>query len=207
MRVFLIILLILVLIITSKVQINFKELYLENISKEKPKSINVVVTLKVLSIFPILKITLNNKRAEKLIYALKASAKKNMKMAKIKENLRNSKNIDKIKKHLKKFKIEKLYFDLQLGTKDVILTTIIITAISILMGFLLAKQEKRNIYYKFTPIYISENVYHLIFKGIISVNLVHIIYILFMLKIANKRKESDNFGKTSNRKFNANCNV
>ena len=145
MIVFLIILLILVLIITSKVQINFKELYLENISKEKPKSINVVVTLKVLSIFPILKITLNNKRAEKLIYALKASAKKNMKMAKIKENLRNSKNIDKVKKHLKKFKIEKLYFDLQLGTKDVILTTIIITAISILMGFLLAKQEKRNI--------------------------------------------------------------
>ena len=64
MIVFLIILLILVLIITSKVQINFKELYLENISKEKPKSINVVVTLKVLSIFPILKITLNNKRAE-----------------------------------------------------------------------------------------------------------------------------------------------
>ena len=103
MIVFLIILLILVLIITSKVQINFKELYLENISKEKPKSINVVVTLKVLSIFPILKITLNNKRAEKLIYALKASAKKNMKMAKIKENLRNSKNIDKVKKHLKKF--------------------------------------------------------------------------------------------------------
>lgn len=98
-------------------------------------------------------------------------------------------------------KIEKINLNVKVGTKDVLLTTIIVfiinTFISIALGRKIENFNKEKHYYSTLPIYNNNNILQLSLNCIIKTKLVHIIYIIY----SQKKKESVYKNeRTSNRK-------
>lgn len=111
-----------------------------------------------------------------------------------------------------KLHFEKFNLNLDFGTGDILLTTylvpIISTVIAIVLNQVNIKINNKETYYRVNPLFDTNNFsYKISFNGIISINLAHIIFTAIMLNNSREKKESDNFGKSSNRKPNANCNV
>lgn len=143
------------------------------------------------------------------------------------DNIKNKKNIDKIKKKflngnnikdkkqsvkfdlklLKQLniKLHNIDLELELGTEDVILTCVLICIIAIAISMVLAKTiekyDEKEYKYKILPIYNNKNSLKIALKGIISIKLVNIISIIFRLFFG-----SDEFDKrASNRGTYDNC--
>ena len=120
-------------------------------------------------------------------------------------------NREEIKKHFENIgiELEKFFLDLKIGTGELFTTAFLIpTLATIIAVFLSKKSDKidyKDINYNIKPIYEDKFLYDIKFRCIINVRVVHIIYMIYVLK--KGKKESDKCGGTSNRKFNANCNV
>lgn len=115
------------------------------------------------------------------------------------ENLMNKENLDILRKL--EIKISKLNLNVEIGTEDIFLTTgivfILSTIISIILPRLIEKYEEDKYKYQIHPIYKDDNLFKIDLDCIISVKMVHIIYIIY---IVLQRKRVDKNDRTSNRR-------
>lgn len=104
----------------------------------------------------------------------------------------------KIIKNLK-LKIESLKLEINIGIEDAIYTSyavaIIASILSILLPHLVKKQDIENIKYEIKPIY-NTLLFNLKLNSIISLKIVHIIYVIYNLV----KKGRDKNERTSNRR-------
>lgn len=100
-----------------------------------------------------------------------------------------------------KIYIEKLNMKIEIGTQDAPITSYIVTIISTILTIVLSKvvksKDKKNCYYSATPLYNGMNTFNLQLDSIISLKIVHIIYVIYHL--AKKGRKVDE-RTTSNRR-------
>ncbi len=190
------------LVVTSNLRIsleNFNFSNIEgnnsNINKDNENNFNIKISLVLFKKFTWLFINLNKTRMRKI--AQKAHLNKNT-LKKLEkdfkfEDLKNLKGL--------RPKIEKLDLIIKLGLEDVVITSYLIVAISILVSnilpFLVEPQNYNNCKYKTEPIYLNKNLYKISLNCIIEEKMVHIINILFKFL---KKGRSDKYERTSNRR-------
>lgn len=196
--------LIIVLLIFSSIKINIEEFKVIN---KKVTDMKIVISLAFLSKINILKITLNKDRLNKLEHNknVKEIARKlQEKLLKEYKDIHNfeQKSIKNVFEILKYFEARNVELNIKIGTEDAILTSFIVTAISIIITFLIARKVE-NTKYLVLPIYINENYLNLSIKCIISIKLVHIINIVKQFKRKDRDKKN---GGTLNRRTYANSN-
>lgn len=156
--VFLFLLLITLLLVTSKIRIEIDNLRFRGEilnKKEKNKSYlnnsyNIKISLNILSKIPILWININKDKIEKLKQNNKfknidfKNARKNIKVNDIKD-IKNQINI----------KIKKFYLKVSIGTDSTMFTTFLIPIISSIISIILANKriKQKNLYFKINPIF------------------------------------------------------
>ena len=111
----------------------------------------------------------------------------------IKKDIKNRRQLLKAFKHLN-LKLEKLNFNLEIGTDGIVSTIGIFTVISTIVPILI-RNNANKVQYRISPIYNSGNVINLWVNGITEVYLVHIIYALYII---NKKGRKEN-GRRSKR--------
>lgn len=200
--VFLFVLMIFILIIIilafSKITIeiiNFK--FNSQATRHINKDYEFIVKLSVLGFIPILSLNITKSKLGKL------KLKEKIKGIDI-SALQNNQNFDK--KILKSFKnldiiIKEIDLQINLGTENACLTSIIVPAISTIIAFLLHKKIKKVEKQKFIiePIYINQNLVNLYISGIFEIKLRHIINIISNLS-KKEKKGVNKYERTSNRR-------
>ena len=95
--------------------------------------------------------------------------------------------------------LEKIKLKLYLGTEDAAITAILIGIISTILGiyFKFKLDDLENLKFETIPIYIDKNYLKIYFDGIFRINMIHIIYIIYILK---KKRRVDKNVRTSNRR-------
>ena len=191
-------------ILTGTVEYRIEKLSVSNMNKEKKLETKFISYLEfyIFSKLKIIKIKIDQDTLKKL--SIKDRFK-NMDFKKWKkDNLFSKENRQALKKaqiNLKKFKLK-----LELGTENVLISTSLITIISSIISFILAitikKYNEKQYKFQITPLYIGENKIKMEFNGIVSVKLVHIIYIIYVL---NKKGEWKKNERTSNRRSYGYC--
>lgn len=195
--VFLLILIVfLLLIIFSKIKIevvNFK--FSSEWKRHINKDYKVIIKLYILNKIPILKINITNTRLEKL------KLKDKIKDIDFKVIQDNKKFDKKLVKAIKKSNIDIDYINLnvELGTENACLTSIIVPAISTFLAILFRKKVKQfeNQTFIIKPVYINQNLINIILSGIFEIKMIHIINIIYVL---NKKEGVKKYGRTSNRR-------
>lgn len=208
MTIFLILLAIIILIITiltfSSIKINIKEFKFVN---KKVIDMEIIISLAFLNRINILKITLNKNRLSKIEHnksVRKIAKKLQERLVKDYKYMHNfeQKSIKDILEILKYFNVSNVEIDVNIGTEDVIFTSFVVTAISMIITFLIARKVE-NTKYIVLPVYINENYVNLSIKCIISIKLVHIINIIKQFKRKDRDKKN---GRSFNRRTYANSN-
>lgn len=195
--VFLLILIVfLLLIIFSKIKIevvNFK--FSSEWKRHINKDYKVIIKLCILNKIPILKINITKTRLEKL------KLKDKIKDIDFKVIQDNKKFDKKLVKAIKKSNIDINYINLnvELGTENACLTSIIVPAISTFLAILFRKKVKQfeNQTFIIKPVYINQNLINIILSGIFEIKMIHIINIIYVL---NRKEGVKKYGRTSNRR-------
>jgi len=208
MTIFLILLAIIILIITiltfSSIKINIKEFKFVN---KKVIDMEIIISLAFLNRINILKITLNKNRLSKIEHnksVRKIAKKLQERLVKDYKYMHNfeQKSIKDILEILKYFNVSNVEIDVNIGTEDAIFTSFVVTTISMIITFLIARKVE-NTKYIVLPVYINENYVNLSIKCIISIKLVHIINIIKQFKRKDRDKKD---GRPFNRRTYANSN-
>lgn len=190
------------IIAVSKIEIKIENLNISNLdNKKNNKRFNLQISLKIFNLKWI-SINLNLRKLANLYVKQKIKIdrgeidlKKTEKdMA---EKLMNNK---KIKEELRKMKINLKKFDLKidLGVEDCIITSYLVAIVSIIISNILPhliKDKVNKCFYRINPIYNNRNLYKIDFDCIIDAKLVHIIYVIYLM-----RKKGEKNERTSNRK-------
>ena len=200
------------LIVVSKLKIEIKNFNIQNIREEKNnKNFFIVVSFVILK-FTWLKIKIN-RNIMASIY-VKEKLKVEEQNIKVKKELEKTVNIfvdnQKIRKEFRKICItlEKLRLYISIGLEDCVTTSYLVGFIAIMLSNILphiiSKKLKeteinKKYEYKIVPIYQNKNLYKINLNCIITAKMVHIIYIIFLIKKEKKRR-SDKNERTSNRK-------
>ncbi len=92
-------------------------------------------------------------------------------------------------------KFEKVDMNAEIGTENVSLTVFLVAFFSTLLGMLFRNSDYRNINYNIMPMYKFGNTIKINLKCIISVKMVHIIYVIYKLGRKGLKNE-----RTSNRR-------
>lgn len=178
--------LIIILLLFSSLKLEISEALISSL--ENIKNISFKISLHLFSCFKIFSIK---------IYPNKFS--KNVKI--------DYKKIFKILNFIQEkqiIKIEKFIFSLEVGTQNPIISSYIIAIFSSILSYILAryipKYNKTKYNYHLTPLYINKNTFNLSINCITSIKLVHIIYMIYVL-----RKDDDKNGRASNRRSYDNC--
>lgn len=120
---------------------------------------------------------------------------------KVKSDLPSRKELKEAVKKLQ-INLDEFHLNLQIGTRDVIITSAIVAVIASALGIILAKVIKnyddQKYRYKIIPVYKNKNMVNLSFDCIIKVKMIHIISIIYTL--VSKRKEKIKYERTSNRR-------
>ena len=189
--------------LTGTIKYKIEKLYISNCNKERKleKKFTSYLEFYLFSKVKILKIKIdqdklkNSKIKEKL---------KNINMEKFKQdkNIRKEglKLIKKLNINLEKFKLK-----IDIGTENVLISSFIVAIASTIIPLFLSKYVKKyskeNYYFNLKPIYTGENIIKMEFNGIVSIKMVHIIYIIYVyLKKTNKKGECKKDERTSNRR-------
>ena len=187
-----------VLVISSKLEINIKELDLQNFDKKENK-LFINISLKIFNLHW-LKIKIDKYKIKNAYLKVK-NQKKDIKINKIVFKIfSNLKENKKLKKELVKLNFNARSFNLNLliGTEDASITAYLIGIISILISNILPHitkgDEYKSYFYKIEPVYIDKNIYKINLNCIFDAKLVHIIYVIF--KVTREEK----YERTSNRK-------
>ncbi len=199
-----ILILIFVILIFSSVKVKIDKF--EFINKEVT-DMKIVISFAFLNKINLLKITLNKSRLNKIEHnrnvrkIVKRIQERLIKDYKYMHNFER-KSIKEILEIFKYFNISNVEIDAKIGTEDSIFTSFVVTAISIIITFFIARKVV-NTRYKILPVYINENYLNLSIKCIISIKLVHIISIIKELERKDRDKKN---GRAINRRTYANSN-
>lgn len=199
-----IIIVLFVIITFSSIKINIENFKFINL---KIIDLKVVISLAFLNKINILKITINKEKLDRIEhnkYVIKIAEKIQEKLIKDYKYMHNfeQKSIKEILKISKYFRLNNVEIDMKLGTEDAVLTSFLITTISIIITFLIARKIE-NIKYNVRPVYIDEIYLNLSIKCIISIKVVHIINIIKELKRKDRDKKN---GRPLNRRTYASSN-
>ncbi len=128
-----------------------------------------------------------------LLYKVKNKAN----IKEIKRDTKILKNIG-ILEILKKLKIKvsKLELEAKFGTEDIILTVFLVTLLSSIFSVLIRNCNYKKVHYNIMPLYEYGNTIKFNLNCIISVKMVHIIYVIYILL----KKGRINNERTSNRR-------
>jgi hypothetical protein len=193
-----------VILIFSSVKVKIDKF--EFINKEVT-DMKIVISLAFLNKINLFKITLNKSRLNKIEHnrnvrkIVKRIQERLIKDYKYMHNFER-KSIKEILEIFKYFNISNVEIDAKIGTEDSIFTSFVVTAISIIITFFIARKVV-NTRYKILPVYINENYLNLSIKCIISIKLVHIISIIKELERKDRDKKN---GRAINRRTYANSN-
>lgn len=186
--------LIIILLSFSKIKIDISNI---KISSEKMngryvnKNYKVTISLYIISKIKIFKINITKTKLEKIkVKDLE------VKLIKIRDDY-DKDTLLSMKKI--RAKIEYLDLKLDIGTEDAVLTSYIVAIVSSLIGILLKNQLSSSESKRFiiTPLYINKNLLNLELDCIFTVKMIHIIYIIYILK---KKRRDDKHVRASNRR-------
>ena len=178
-------LIIIIVICTLKIRINFKDIQISNINENREKTklehnYYIEFEIFILNIIKIAKIKFDNRKMNKAINRMKYKIEDFGIKREIKKDIKNRRQLLKAFKHLN-LKLEKLNFNLEIGTDGIVSTIGIFTVISTIVPILI-RNNANKVQYKILPIYNTGNVVNFWANGITEVYLVHIIYALYTIK-------------------------
>lgn len=186
------------ILLLSTIQIEIKNLKLENKENTNKSRIEdkyeIKITLYFLEKIPVFWVRLNSKKIRKI-----SNSKRLQKIdfKKMKEQVpKNKETLEKVKNI--KIKISKLNLRIDLGTEDAVLTSYLIAVIASVIGIVLPhitdEDKIQKCHYIVNPIYQNRNEYHISLDSIISIKIVHIIYnmLIFVKKGREKYERSSN---------------
>lgn len=194
------------LIVISNLRISFEDFRFSNMGEEtgenalkdykiEKRQFNIKISLVLFNKITWLFINLNKDRIRKI--AQKAHLDKNT----LKQFEKDFKFSDLEKLKGLKPKITNLDLNIKLCIEDVVITSYLIVAISVLISnllpFLVEKENYNSCKYSVEPIYLNKNLYKISLNCIIEEKMVHIINILFKFL---KKGRSDKDERTSNRR-------
>ena len=197
---FCIFLLLISLIILSTLKITVDNLYFNYMNKQADKKIIKDFCINIeLFLFGKIKIfssKITDEKFKKINRKLDIKNKiKNFDLKKLKDNLKLNKDTKKLLKKVDIFKISIFNLNLEIGTEDVIFTSFLITTISTLISIILSraleKEGIKNSKYKILPIYYNKNLIKMDLDCIISIKIVHIIFIILNLLKNGKIKKGE----------------
>ena len=189
-------------ILTSKLDIRMINLIIDSQSK---KYINdryeIIIKLKIFGNIPILKFTLNKSRLRKI----KQSRKMNEKVKQLEKDIIQNKNkldvqiIKGLKEFSKNIYMEKLDLEIELGTENAFLTSMLVAIFSSILSITFSRihVKEKNIIYEIEPIYMNKNSIKIEISGIFQIKLIHIINTIYVL---NKKGGRKNHERASNRR-------
>lgn len=188
--------LILLIIYFSKIQVQIINFKFSSLTKRHiNEDYKIIVRWYILSKIPIIKINVTKMKLEKL------KIKEKIEKIDLKVFQENEKFNQKMLKSLKKLNIQiiNINLNIEIGTENVALTSIIIPIVSTIIAIILRKKVKRyeNQIFIVNPIYLNKNLLNLLFSGIFEIKINHIIDIIYFL---NKKEGVDKHERTSNRK-------
>ena len=171
--VFLFILLIIIILLTfSKIRIEVENLrFTSKALRHLNKNYKVIVKLYILGVLPILKISINKAKFEKL----KIKEKIQELELKVIENRSrfDKKTLEKIKLINKKMNlsIKTIELKIELSTENAGITAIVVSIISTIISIYLSKKvrEPNNQNFEIVPRYINQNIINILFSGIFEI--------------------------------------
>lgn len=183
-----------IIIILSTIKLNIKKCNITNIKEGRKKKgidkeIAIYLEIFLLGFIKIGKIKITEKLLEKL------KIKNDVKSIRKDVNVAKSINIIEIIKKLK-IKPEKIKMYLAIGTENVMLTVNLVAIISSIIAIIFRGVNPKKTEYRIIPLYNYGNSIKFNLNCIISVKIVHIIYVIYILL---KKRRSKN-ERTSNRR-------
>ena len=191
-----VLILIIVLLVFSRIRIeviNFK--FSSQTKRHINKDYKVIIKLCILKKIPILKVNITKTKLEKMKIKEKI---KNIDFKIIQNKNKFDKNAVKaIKKS--NININKINLNLEIGTENATLTSVIVPAISTILAILLSRkiENPKNQLFIIQPVYINQNLINIVFSGIFEMKMIHIINIIYIL---NRKKGVNKHERTSNRR-------
>ena len=191
-----VLILIIVLLVFSRIRIeviNFK--FSSQTKRHINKYYKLIIKLCILKKIPILKVNITKTKLEKMKIKEKI---KNIDFKIIQNKNKFDKNaIKAIKKS--NININKINLNLEIGTENATLTSVIVPAISTILAILLSRkiENPKNQLFIIQPVYINQNLINIVFSGIFEMKMIHIINIIYIL---NRKKGVNKHERTSNRR-------
>ena len=191
-----VLILIIVLLVFSRIRIeviNFK--FSSQTKRHINKDYKVIIKLCILKKIPILKVNITKTKLEKMKIKEKI---KNIDFKIIQNKNKFDKNaIKAIKKS--NININKINLNLEIGTENATLTSVIVPTISTILAILLSRkiENPKNQLFIIQPVYINQNLINIVFSGIFEMKMIHIINIIYIL---NRKKGVNKHERTSNRR-------
>ena len=191
-------LIILVIIVTSKIRFQIKdfEYSLINIKHVNPKY-KMQISWFIFGKIPIVRIDIDKTKINKLKIKEKIT---NIETEIIQGKKPINKNILKVIKKIK-LDVKELNLKIDLGTENAALTSMIIPIISSILAIFLRRKIKstEEQYFIITPIYQNRNYLNIDFSGIFEIKMNHIINIIHLL-LRKEKKGVKKYERTSNRR-------
>ena len=186
-------------VLTSKLDIRIINLIIDSQSiKHIDDRYEIIIRLKIFGNIPILKFTINKDKLKKI----QQSWKMNEKVKQLERDiLKNGNKFDKqiLKEFSKGIYVENLELEVDLGTENAFLTSMLVAIFSSILSIGLSRihLKENNIVYKIEPVYRNENSIKIEISGIFQIKLIHIINTIYVL---NKKGGRKNHERTSNRR-------
>ena len=204
--IFIVILLLIFLLLTSSVKFNVQKLDLTNEYQKLIYDYKITIGIYVFNRIPIWKLILTPQKLKEPKYQ-KILSRINIINNKKKIDIKIFNNEISVTKFIsliiKKINLEfsKFNLNIEIGTKDCLITSFAVFGVSTIISFILAKTIKKydsKMYkYVITPIYEGNNVLKLNLNCIFNVKMVHIINIIYIYVKQERRNRNE---RTSNRR-------
>ncbi len=186
------------ILIFSKIEIEVISLkFFSQAKRHFNQDYKMILKLYAFGLFPILKITFTKARLEKIKVKQKIE-KIDVSMLQ-KDPFFHKELLDVIKKM--NMNIEKLYLNIEIGTENAVLTSILVPAISTIIAVLLRKKVKKfeNQVYIVNPVYQNQNLVNIAISGIFKIEMRHIITIIYRF-LKKEKKGGKKYERTSHRR-------
>lgn len=192
-----IILMIIIILTLSKIRIQIKNF---SFCSQMPRHINkdyqIIVKLYILGRIPIFKISMTKLKLEKMQWKDKI---KHIDFKALENNVNWNHNLWRAIKKLKVV-IKNINLQMEIGTENAALTSMIVPTISTIIAIILRKRVKdfENQIFTIRPVYQNQNLVNISVSGIFEIKMSHIINIIYILNKKEKKGVKE-YERTSNR--------